>query len=154
GGGPQLLVSVSEAIFTPQAARDLEAAREAGLQRVTNDTLLAVVDAYTNLLRARRRLARVAATLEALTSERASRLRGNSKGLLPLVRDFVEAGGKDALKSDLARVEVEVLRRREEQAAAVQDYVVASAELARLLRLDPRVPLCPLEDFRFPLPFA
>src|SRR5262249_61667635 len=126
--------SLSEALSPPVVAGQLEPARQAGLQRVTNDALLAVIDAYTSLLRARRRLARVAATLDALTSERGSPTRGGSKGLLPLVRDFVEVGGKDALKADLARVEVEVLRRRDEQASSVQDYLVASAERARLLQ--------------------
>jgi outer membrane protein TolC len=49
-------------------------------------------------------------------------------------------------------VEVEVLRRRDEFAAAVQDWYLATAELARLLRLDPETPLEPVEDFRYPLP--
>jgi outer membrane protein TolC len=72
--------------------------------------------------------------------------------MLPLVRDVVELGGKEALRSDLARVQVEVLRRREELAGAVQDWYLATAELARLLRLDPETPLEPVEDFRYPLP--
>jgi outer membrane protein TolC len=70
---------------------------------------------------------------------------------LPLVRDVVEVGGKEALRSDLARVEVEVLRRREELAGVVQEWYLATAELARLLRLDPQTPLEPVEDFRYPL---
>jgi outer membrane protein TolC len=49
-------------------------------------------------------------------------------------------------------VEVEVLRRRDELTAAVQDWYLATAELARLLRLDPETPLEPIEDFRYPLP--
>jgi hypothetical protein len=57
----------------------------------------------------------------------------------------VEAGGKDALRSDLARLQVEILRRREERAVIVQELLVSSAELARLIRLDPRIPLAPVE---------
>ena len=76
-----------------------------------------------------RRLERVDLTLEFLTDEKASPRRGGSKGLYPLVRDVVEAGGKDALRSDLARLQVEILRRREERAVIVQELLVASAEL-------------------------
>src|SRR5439155_17335310 len=54
-------------------------------------------------------------------------------------------------KSEVERVRVEVLRRQEERAAAVQEMRVATAELARLVRLDPVVPLWPLEDFRVPI---
>src|SRR5262249_38125885 len=49
-------------------------------------------------------------------------------------------------------VRVEVLRRQEERIAAANDFRVFAAELARLVRLDPGVPLWPVEDFRGPLP--
>jgi outer membrane protein TolC len=152
GGGPSLSLQLSDALFAPLIARQLRSASAAGLQRVTNDTLLAVADAYFAVLRARRRLARVEEVLDYLTSEQPAAARAGSKGLLPLVRDFVEVGKREALQSDLARVEVEVLRRDEERVAAVQEYRVASAELARLLRLDPATPLWPTEDFRYPVP--
>ncbi len=35
--------------------------------------------------------------------------------------------------------------------AAIQEFRVAAAELARVLRIDPEIPLWPLEDFRFPM---
>jgi outer membrane protein TolC len=151
GGGPSLTFQMSEALFTPLVARQLTAATQAGLQRVQNDTLLAVADAYFNMMRARRRWARVGETLQFLTAEKVQAGGVAFKGLLPLVRDYVELGGKEALKSDLARVEVEVLRRRDEWAGAVQEFLLATAELARLLRLDPQTPLTPAEDFRFPI---
>ena len=152
GFGPSLQFQAADAIFLPLVARQVTAASRAGRQRVTNDTLQTVADTYFNVLRARRRMARAGETLEFLTSERPVPSRANSKGLLPLVRDVVELGGKAALRSELARVEVEVLRRRDEFAAAVQDWYLATAELARLLRLDPETPLEPVEDFRYPLP--
>ncbi len=152
GGGPSMSFGFAEAIFTPLAARQVVASTQAGLQRVSNDTMLAVADAYFAMLRARRQLARVNETLDFLTSNATSANRSNSKGLLPLVRDFVEVGGAEALKSELERVRVEVLRRDEERAAAVEDYLVASAELARLIRLDPAVPLWPVEDYHRPIP--
>ena len=152
GGAPSLTMQLSDAVFAPLLARRLADANQAALQRVSNETLLRVADAYLTILRLRRRLARIDETLEYLTSNSASPMRAGSKGLLPLVKDFVEVGRKEALRSDLARVEVEVLRRREERRAAMQDFVVAQAELARMLRLDPRTPLWPGEDFRVPIP--
>lgn len=152
GGGPSLTFQTADALFLPLAARQVTVATEAGRQRVTNYTLLQVAEAYLNVLRARRRIARVSETLEFLTSDQPAPTRAGSKGMLPLVRDVVELGGKEALRSDLARVQVEVLRRQEELAGAVQDWYLATAELARLLRLDPETPLEPVEDFRYPMP--
>jgi outer membrane protein TolC len=152
GGGPSLTFQTADAIFLRLAAQQITAATQAGRQRVTNNTLLQVASAYFSVLRARRRIARVNETLEFLTSEQRSPSRAGSKGMLPLVRDVVELGGKEALRSDLARVQVEVLRRQEELAGAVQDFYLATAELARLLRLDPETPLEPVEDFRYPMP--
>jgi outer membrane protein TolC len=152
GGGPSVSFSLTDAIFLPLAARQVAAASQAGRQRVDNDTLLAVADAYFAVLRARRRLARVDETLEYLSSQRPSPLRAGSRGLLPVVIAVQEAGGKEALKAEVERVRVEVLRRQEERQGAVQEFLLASAELARLLRLDPVYPLWPIEDFRSPLP--
>jgi outer membrane protein TolC len=152
GGGPSLTLSLSDALFAPLVARQLVVASEAGLQRVTNDNLLQVAEAYLYLLRARRRVARADFTIQFLTADQASEMRGNSKGLLPLIKDIVEVGGKDAFQSDLARLQVEVVRRREERVNALQDLLVASRELSRLLRLDPSVPLWPVDDPGHPLP--
>jgi outer membrane protein TolC len=68
------------------------------------------------------------------------------------VYTFWKAGAQEALKVEVQRVEVEVLRRDEERVAAIQEYRFASAELARLIRLDPEVPLWPVEDFRQAIP--
>lgn len=146
GGTTGLSYDIADAIFLPLAARQAERAVEAGSVRVTNDTFLAVADAYVAVLRAQRRLARVDMTILFLTDEKPVPDRAGSKGLYPLVRDVVEAGGKDAHRSDLARLQVEIARRREERAVIFQDLQVASAELARLLRLDPKILLTPVED--------
>jgi outer membrane protein TolC len=152
GGGPSLALALTDALFAPLVARQVLAARQAGLQRVSNDTLLAVGEAYVNVLRARRRLARIEETLDYLISERPSPLRAGSKGLLPVIQEFYKAEVVEAQKAEVERARVEVLRRQEERAAAVQEFLTATAELARLLRLDPQVPLWPVEDFRYPLP--
>jgi outer membrane protein TolC len=152
GGGPSLTVSFGDALFQPLAARQNLNAVQAGQVRITNDSLLAVAEAYFAILRARRRLAALNETLEHLESDQRSPIRGDSKGLVVLVRDFVEVGGKDALRSDLERVRVEIFRWKQLVAVAVQDLRVAMAELARLLYLDPETPLWPVEDFRLPVP--
>lgn len=152
GGGPTLALQFNEALFTPLAANQVLTATQAGFQRVSNDTTMMVVDAYMAILRARRRLARVDTTLEFLTENKPSPRRGDAKGLLPLIRDFVKAGDPAALKADMARVEVEVLKRQEEGRIAMQEMLLATAELARLLRLDPKMILWPMESNWQPLP--
>jgi len=151
GGGPTLTVQLSDAFFAPLAARQLVAATSAGAARVTNDTLLTVAETYFSILRARRRLARVEETLYYLSADQRLSDGTRFKGLLPLVRDYVQVGGREALASDLARVEVEIARRLDERLTAAQELRIAAAELARLLRLDPTVALWPVEDFRRPL---
>jgi outer membrane protein TolC len=150
GGGPTVSFGLADALFAPGIAGRVLAAASAGERRVTNDTLLAVADAYFAVLRARRRLARIDEVLDFLTSDQKIDLRANAAGLLPLITAFVETGA--ARPVDLERTRVEVLRRQEERALALQDLRVAIAELARLLQQDPTVILWPLEDFRVALP--
>lgn len=145
GGGPSVAFQFNDALFTALAARQVVRGSEALAQRVTNDTLGTVVEVYLTILRARRRVARVEATLEYLTEDKPNPRRGDAKGLLPLIRDFVKAGDPAALKADLARVEVEVLKRQEEGRLAFNELQLASVELARLLRLDGQVILWPVE---------
>jgi outer membrane protein TolC len=152
GGGPSLAFALTDAIFAPLVAGQVLSATRSGLQRVSNTTLLAVADAYFNVLLARRRLARIDETLDFLTSERPSPARAGARGLLPVVSAFQKAQVAEALKSEVERVRVEILRRQEERLVVVDNYLLATAELARLLRLDPQIPLWPVEDFRYPLP--
>src|SRR5262249_35606747 len=98
GGGPALQFQLTDAIFARVRAPQVACASRAGLERVFADTRVAVAEAYFNLLRARRMLARVDVTLEFLTSEQPSAARGGSKGLLPLIRDIVDVGGRDAFR--------------------------------------------------------
>jgi outer membrane protein TolC len=149
GGGPQLVMGLSDALFLPGVASNVLLATQAGARRVTNDTLLTVADAYFAVLRARRRVARIDETLDNLLSEQPSEVRDNSKGLLRLLQDFAKAGA--ASDAEVARAQVEIARRRDEEAAALQELRQATAELARLLRQDPTVLLWPLEDFRVPV---
>jgi outer membrane protein TolC len=151
GGGPSLTLPFNRVLFGPQEARQLRDAAIAGRARITNEVLLQVVDAYFDLLRARRQLARLDEVLDFLTSPQNSDLRGGAKGLLPLITTFVKEGEKGGLPSDLARVEVEVVRRQGERVRALEDVRRASAELSRLLHLNPGYFLVPAEDYRWPL---
>src|SRR5262249_10305441 len=151
GGGPSLSVGLTDVLFGPLAARQVLTATRAGLRRVNNDTLLAVADAYFNVLRARRRLARVGETLDFLDSDRSAENRAGSKGLLQVTEAVFKVGALEVLRAEVERVRVEILRRREERVAALQELRLATAELARLLQLDPQIPLWPVEDFRYPL---
>lgn len=152
GLGTGLTFSLGEAIYALPQARNLLLAARWGETRVVNNTLLQVSDAYFNVLRARRQMARLDETLEFLASDQESALRGDSRGLLPLIKAFVRAG--TALPSDQARVEADVVRRTAERSRAAEDVRVAAAELSRLLHIDPSIFLLPVEDYRWPLPIA
>ena len=154
GLGPSASWNLADVIFAPLVARQVNGATQAGLRRVHNDTLLAVAEAYFAVLRARRKVVRVEVTLDNLMSEKPSPLRAGSKGLLPVVDAMQKAGAAEAPKSEVFRVQLEVLRRQEERTAAQQEFRVAVAELARLLRLDSATPLWPIEDFRFPVEWS
>ena len=147
--GPSLSLGFSDAVFNFGVARQAVFAATAAQQRVTNDTLLAVSDAYFNVLRNRRRVARLDEVMEFLTSEQPRAIRSNLRGMLPLMTAYLEAG--QASQAEHYRVEVEVLRRREELITAIQDLRVSIAELARLLHQDPTIVLWPLEDYRVPV---
>jgi outer membrane protein TolC len=152
GGGPSLSYALTDVLFAPLVAEQVFLSTQAGFQRVSNTTLLAVADAYFNVLLARRRLAGIEETLDHLTSTQPSPLRAGGRGLLPVMTAFYKAEVAEARKTEVERVRVEVMRRQQERSAAIEDYLTATAELARLLRLNPEVPLLPVEDFRYPLP--
>jgi outer membrane protein TolC len=147
--GPTLSLGLSDAIFQYGVARQTVVAARAAEQRITNDTLLTVSEAYFTVLRNRRRVARLDEVLEFLTGEQKRDIRSNLVGMLPLMQIYFKTGL--ASRAELYRAEVEVFRRREELIAAIQDLRVSIAELARLLHLDPTVVLWPLEDYRVPV---
>jgi outer membrane protein TolC len=131
GAAPIAVFAVSDAIFAPLAARQTVRAQQAGLQAVTNDTTLAVAEAYFNVQQARGQLA----------------------GALDAVRQAEDLLGRTGRLKDQARVsEVEVVRVRTElsqrRLAVIQareQWRVASAELARLLRLESSALAEPIE---------
>jgi len=125
------ILRISDAILEPLAARRGAAAREARLQATTNDALLAAALAYFDLQLAAGRLA--------LSREAAA----NAARLTEITDSFQRSGA--GLDSDYQRSVAERDRQRKNVEEAVGQLEVASVEIVRLLNLDPRLVLAPVE---------
>jgi outer membrane protein TolC len=125
------VLRISDAIFEPMAARQIVAARNANLTTTANDTLLELTEAYFDLQQA---AGRVAIAREALD---------NAEALVDLTAAYVESG--KGLEADHRRSLTERDRRKQDLADAVGQWKVASAELVRRTRLDPRIVVAPVE---------
>jgi outer membrane protein TolC len=125
------ILRISDAIFAPMAARQVVVARRAGLAATTHDALLELTEAYFDLQQA---AGRVAIAREAL---------GHAETLVDLTAAYVESG--KGLEADHRRSLTEQDRQRQGLAEAVGQWKVASAELVRRTRLDPRVVVAPVE---------
>lgn len=130
GAGPTTVFAVTEAIFAPLAARQVAKAREASLQAATNDSFEAVAEAYFNVQQARGELAG-AEDAARRAEDLVHRTEKLSPGLAPPV--------------EVSRTRTEFSRRRQAIFAAYERWHTASADLARLLRLDPAALVDPLE---------
>jgi outer membrane protein TolC len=130
GGGPNLFVGLTDAIFTPLAARRAVASRRADLQVARNDVLLQVAQAYFDVQSARGRLLGVGATIT-----RAELLVKFTKGLAPELIAPLE----------INRAQAELQSLRQSQQVAIRDWRVSSARLAEVLLLDPAALLEPVE---------
>lgn len=124
------VISVTDAIFAPLAARQQTQARQADLQTASNDTLVAVSDAYFAVQQARGELAGATETVRR-TEELAERTRKLAPAIVP--------------ELELMRAETELARRQEAESLAREHWKVASAELMRVLRMDPSAQVDPQE---------
>jgi outer membrane protein TolC len=131
GIGTAALFSPNDAIFTPLVARQQLRARQADLQAAANDTLVAVTDAYFTVQQARGELA---GALEATQ---------RTLNIVKRTRQLVPSGLVPALEMD--RAEAELARRQQAELLARERWQVASAELLRVLRLDPSAQVEPME---------
>ena len=129
--GLATVLRISDAIFEPMSARRVVAARKAGIQSATNDALLGVSEAYFDLQQA-------AGTL-AIAREAAA----NAEDLASLTATFARSGA--GLEADHRRILAERERQRRNVEAAVGQLEVASADLVRRVRIDPRVVVSPVE---------
>jgi len=135
-GYPQLnglssVLRLSDTIFLPLAARRVVAANQAGLQSRTNDALLEVAEAYLDLQQASGRLA--IAREAANNAERLSKTTGS----------YLKSG--QGTEADYRRSLAELKHQRKNIQAASGELLVASTNLTRLLVLDTRLVVAPVE---------
>jgi outer membrane protein TolC len=122
--------SMADAIFLPLAARQDLNARRWDIQTAKNDALLRTARAYFEVHRNRGQYAGALYTVE--------RGRKLVAAIEALRRDLVPAVEVDRARNLLADLEQQAVSAREE-------WRVASADLTRVLRLDPRAVVQPLE---------
>jgi outer membrane protein TolC len=130
GAGPTVNLDIGQAVFAPLVARQQLAARRADLQAASNDTLTAVSDAYFDVQQARGELAAALAT-----TQRMEELVRRTKKLAPALAPELE----------IDRAEAELVRRQEADLLARERWKLASAELVRILRLEPDAQVEPVE---------
>ena len=130
GFGPNVVFSFSDAVYAPLAARQDLRARQALQQAAINDVSLQVAEAYFTVQQARGELAG-ALLAEKHAVELARRASELAKGLAP--------------PPDDNRARVELARRRQVALTARERWRTSSAELARILRLDPVAVVEPME---------
>lgn len=130
GVGTAAVFSPNDAIMGPLAARQILRAREADLQTANNNTMVAVTDAYFGVEQARGELAG-AADVTRRMKELVRRVSSLATGLVPPL--------------EVTRAEGELARREEAETTARERWETTSAELARVLRLDPSGQFEPLE---------
>lgn len=139
-GPPARLVmdlSLADAWFTRLAERQTACAAQAASDATMNDTLLAIGVAYFGLVEAHGLQSNAQTALEA------------ADRMLDLTKKFAEQG--QLSPSEVARAEAERGLWQQAVEDARRQTITRSAELARLLRLDPRVTLIPGEDRIVPL---
>jgi outer membrane protein TolC len=133
GAGPYAVFAITDAIFAPLAQRQVVQAREAALQTAQNDTLQAVAEAYFNVQQARGELAGAmdAARRAEEVVRRTQQLAARGEGILAEV--------------DVVRARTEFAHRDQALDTARERWRVASADLMRIVRLDPAALVEPLE---------
>jgi len=132
GAGPSAVFALSDAIFGPLSARQVLRARESALQTARNDSLLSVAEAYFNVQQARGDLAG-AEEVAQRTAE--------------LVRRIEDLARKAEIIPELevVRARAQAARTRQLVQQARARWRLASADLARVLRLDASAVVEPLE---------
>lgn len=130
GAGPVVQFATTDAIFSRLAARQVLKARDWDVQKAKNDALLDVAEGYFSVQQAR---GRVAGYQEAV--ERARQLRATVAALSADLVPPIEINRVNTLAAILSQ----------SLATAEGDWGMASADLTRVLRLDPTSLVIPLE---------
>jgi outer membrane protein TolC len=129
--GLSATLRISDAIFEPLAARRVLEANKAGVQTATNDAMLEVAVAYFDLQAVTGRLA--------IAREAAA----NADTLSQITGSYARLG--QGLEADHRRAMTELKHRRRDTQLASGQLLVASANLVRLLVLNPGIVFAPVE---------
>jgi outer membrane protein TolC len=130
GAGLTGFISATDAIYEPLAARQVLSARQWNIQSAKNDALLQTANAYFTVHQYRGRFT------GALYMVR--RAREVLDQIVSLSEDLVSAFEVDRARNMLAELEQQSVREQ-------QEWRVSSANLTKVLRLDPRAVVDPLE---------
>jgi outer membrane protein TolC len=130
GAGPNVIVAVTDAIYSPLAAKQVMRSRQFDIQAASNDSMLQVAEAYMTVQQARGELA---GAIEA--TRRTEDLAGRTE---KLAQDLVP-------ELEVVRVKTELARRQQNELTAREHWRLASADLLRVLRLDPAAQVEPME---------
>ncbi len=130
GASPILIVTATDALFAPLAQRQILRSQQAFQQAAQNDTVLAIAEAYFQVQQARGELAAV------------QDVRGKMEDL---VRRIAQLADVLAPPIEKRRAETQFARLEQAVYQAQERWRLASAELNRLLRLDPTTVVQPLE---------
>jgi outer membrane protein TolC len=130
GPGLSAIFATTDAIYEPLSAKQILKARQYEIQAAKNDALMEVAVAYFNVQQSRGRLA---GAIDTVTKGKdlVKKTEVLSKGLAAPVEI-------DRSRTLLAELEENAVKAR-------NDWKVASAELARLLRLNPMAQVVPVE---------
>jgi outer membrane protein TolC len=130
GAGVTAMVSSADAIFLPLAQRQVVRARASEVQAARNDALENVAVAYFNVQQARGQLA---GSQDAVEKAR------------QLVRTVETLGKGLAAPIEVERARAQLAEAEEAESSARERWRIASADLTRVLRLDPTAVVAPLE---------
>ena len=130
GAGINAILTPADAIFAPLAARQIVRSRRFDHDATENNTVLAVAEAYFSVQQARGELAGAEVAVRH-AQELLRRTEQLAQGLVPPV--------------EAVRARTELSQRKQAAYAAQERWRVSSADLIRLLRLDPSALVEPVE---------
>ena len=129
--GMASVLRFSDAIFEPLALRRVVNADQAGIQTSINNAMLEVAEAYLDLQEAS---GRVAIAREAIV---------NATALSDITGSYARAG--QGLEADHRRALAELKHRRKDLQLSSGQLLIASANLVRVLVLNPNIVIAPVE---------
>jgi outer membrane protein TolC len=130
GGGLKAVFALTDAIYTPLAERQIYRSRNYDIQAAKNDALMSMTDAYFSVQQARGVLAGDEDSV-AKGRELVKRVESLAQGL--------------AAPIEVQRAEATLAELEQQAATSRQDWRINSANLTRVLRLNPAAVVVPLE---------